>query len=164
MPMAELDAIIEEVRKVAGSVAAELEFEFVHAEVVGSKRDSVVRVYIDKPGGVNLDDCSRFSHAVEAVFDERDLMPGAYVLEISSPGIERELYSLADFVKFKGELARVKLKTELDGQKNFVGRIAAVEGDEIEIEDRTRGSVTFPYSTVAKANLKIDLGKEFKSR
>jgi ribosome maturation factor RimP len=113
---------------------------------------------------VNLDDCTRFSHAIEAILDARDLVPGAYVLEISSPGIERELYSLADFQRFTGELARVRLNAEIDGQKNFVGRIAAVADGTIEIEDRTRGKVTFPYSSVAKANLKIDLGKELKGR
>lgn len=160
----EMLSIAERVRGIASKTAVEREVEFVHAEVAGSKRDSVVRIFIDKHDGLTIEDCSGFSHAVEAVFDAEDFIPGTYVLEVSSPGIERELYSLADFVRFTGELARVKLKCEVSGQKNFVGAIASVTGDEIEITDRTIGPVQFGYGLVAKANLKLDLGKELGKR
>jgi len=152
------------INTIATDVAERLGFEFVHADVLGSKRDSVVRIFIDKDGGVTLDDCARFSSAVEEVFDAEDLIPWAYVLEVSSPGIERELYSLADFVKFAGELAKIKVSAEINGQKNFVGTIGPVDDGVIAFEDRTVGSVRIPYETVVKANLKIDLGKELKGR
>ena len=67
-------------------------------------------------------------------------------------------------MKFEGQLAKVKTTTDIDGQKTFVGAITAVDGDEITIEDRTRGTVTFPFGIVDKANLKIDLAKEFSSK
>jgi ribosome maturation factor RimP len=111
-----------------------------------------------------LDDCSNMSRAIEDVLDSEDIIPSKYVLEVSSPGIERELYSLNDFIKFSGRLAKVKLKTELDGQKTFVGSITEVNGDKITIDDRTKGNTTFSYSDVEKANLKIDLAKEFGQR
>jgi len=145
-------------------VAAKCGVEFVHAEILGAKRDSVVRIYIDKEGGVTIDDCTRYSSAIEEIFDAEDLIPWAYVLEVSSPGIERELYSLKDFVKFIGELAKVKVSTEINGQKNFVGVISGIEDDLIDFEDRTCRTVKIPYETVVKANLKIDLGKELKGR
>lgn len=153
--------ITEYIGKVAGRVAADAGIELVHIEIAGTKRDALVRIYIDKDGGVTIDDCSNVSRAIEAVLDAEDIIPSKYVLEVSSPGIERELYSLKDFVKFTGHLAKVKLKTEIDGQKTLVGMITAVDGDAIAVDDRTKGSTVFSYAEVAKANLKIDLAKEF---
>ena len=153
--------IIERVEKIARQVVEAGALELVHVDVAGTKRDAVVRVYIDKEGGVTLDDCSRVSRGVEDVLDGEDFIPSRYVLEVSSPGIERELYSLTDFVKFTGQLAKVKTKTEISGQKIFAGNIVAVEGNKITIGDRTKGVVSFDYSDVDKANLKIDLLKEF---
>ena len=152
------------VENIAAKVAATRGTELVHVEIAGTKRDCVVRIYIDQPDGVTIDDCSQFSRGVEAVLELEDFIPSRYVLEVSSPGIERELYSLADFRKFAGKLAKVKTNVEIDGQKTFVGTIAEVTDDKIEIDDRTKGTVSFAFADVAKANLKIDLAKEFKSR
>jgi ribosome maturation factor RimP len=151
----------ERVEKIAKAAAEDGGVELVHVEFAGTKRDQVLRVYIDKEGGVTIDDCTQVSQRIEAVLDVEDIIPSKYVLEVSSPGIERQLYSLADFVKFIGSLTKVKTKAEINGQKTFVGPITGVEGDEITIEDRTSGAITFPYSQVDKANLKIDLAKEF---
>jgi ribosome maturation factor RimP len=160
----ESSSILERVEKIARAAAADSGVDLVHVELAGIKRDQVVRVYIDKEGGVTIEDCTNVSRTVETVLDADDFMPGKYVLEVSSPGIERQLYSLADFVKFAGQLAKVKTKIDIDGQKTFVGAITAVAGEEITLDDRTRGTVTFPYSMVDKANLKIDLVKEFSGK
>ena len=157
-------SIIEHVTQIAERVTTAVNIELVHIDISGTKRDLIVRIYIDKEGGVTLDDCSSISRGVEEVLDGEDFIPSRYVLEVSSPGIERDLYSLKDFVKFTGQLAKVKTKTEIDGQKVFVGTIAAIDGDLVTIEDRTKGSVSFDYSNVDKANLKIDLSKEFGGR
>lgn len=162
--MALNEAIAGEVRTIGKKVASAQGVELVHAEILGAKRDSVVRMYIDKEGGVTLDDCARFSAAVEVELDEQDLIPWAYVLEVSSPGIERGLYSLDDFVRFTGEIARVRTKMDHNGQRNFAGRIASVEGDVVVIEDRSSGEMRLPYPDIVKANLKMDLGKELKGR
>ncbi|MEQ1923494.1 MAG: ribosome maturation factor RimP [Pyrinomonadaceae bacterium] len=153
--------IIERVENIAAKVAVDSGVELVHVEIAGIKHDMVVRVYIDKPEGVTLDDCSRFSKAAEEILDAEDIVPSKYVLEVSSPGIERELYSLADFVKFTGKLAKVKTTEAINGQKIFVGNIVEASEDQIVIDDRTQGNITFKYDDVAKANLKIDLAKEF---
>lgn len=149
---------------IATAAAAELGTELVHVEIAGTKRDAVLRIYIDKEGGVTLDDCGVVSRKIEDVLDAEDLIPSRYVLEVSSPGIERQLYSLADFVKFTDHLAKVKTKSEIDGQRTFVGPITEVDGEKITIDDRTKGTVSFEYSDVDKANLKIDLSKEFGSK
>lgn len=156
--------IVEHVNQVAARVATAAGIELVHIDIAGTKRDLVVRIYIDKEGGVTIEDCSSVSRGVEDVLDSEDFIPSRYVLEVSSPGIERELYSLSDFVKFTGHLTKVKLKTEIDGQKTFVGQITEVDGENISIDDRTKGIVSFDYPEVDKANLKIDLAKEFKGR
>jgi ribosome maturation factor RimP len=153
--------ITEYVARIAGQVASAAGIELVHVEVAGTKRDAVIRIYIDKEGGVTLDDCSKVSRGIEEVLDQEDIIPSKYVLEVSSPGIERQLYSLGDFEKFTGRLAKVRLKTEIDGQKTFVGLITNIDGDNITIDDRTKGSTTFSYSDVERANLKMDLAKEF---
>jgi ribosome maturation factor RimP len=154
--------ITERVRQIAERVAADRGVELVHVNLSGTKREALVRIFIDKDGGVTLDDCSQFSRDIEEVMDVEDPIPSRYVLEVSSPGIERELYTLGDFERFMGRLARVKLKTELDGQKNFVGRIVGVDGQAVTLDDRTRGAISFDHSDVAKANLKIDLSEEFR--
>ena len=153
--------VADRVRQISASVAGESGIELVHVEIAGTKRDAVLRIYIDKEGGVTLDDCGNISRKIEDVLDAEDFIPSRYVLEVSSPGIERQLYSLADFVKFTGHLVKVKTKDEIDGQKTFVGPITSVEGETITVDDRTKGIVSFEYSGVDKANLKIDLAKEF---
>ena len=150
------------VRSIAQQVADTRGVELVNVEIAGTKRDSVLRIYIDKPEGVTLDDCSLFSRDVEGVLDLEDFIPSKYVLEVSSPGIERELYSVEDFRRFDGRLVKVKTKEEIDGQKMFVGTISGVDDEgAITVEDRTRGPVSFSFADIAKANLKIDLSKEF---
>lgn len=162
--MAELGSIGERVEQIAVSVTERAGIEFVHCEIAGSKRNPTVRLVIDKPGGVSLEDCTQVSRDVEAVLDREDFIPTAYVLEVSSPGIERELYSLADFEKYVGSEARVKTGKPVGGQRNFAGSIIAIDGGEIEFEDRTSGRVRIPYDLVAKANLMVDISEDLKKR
>ncbi|MGI8786626.1 MAG: ribosome maturation factor RimP [Pyrinomonadaceae bacterium] len=152
------------IREAALRIAEENGLELVHAETVGTSKNLTIRIFIDKKDGVTHNDCSTMSCQLEKIFDEEDLIPSDYLLEVSSPGLERELYSLSDFQKFVGSLAKVKINKVIDGQKNFRGRIAGVEDEEIQFDDKTKGAVRFPYSAVAKANLEIDLEKELKSK
>ena len=154
--------IDERIREIAALVAEENNLELVHTQIVGASKSLTVRVFIDKAGGVTHENCSTMSRGLENKLDEEDFIPGNYLLEVSSPGLERELYNLKDFEKFAGSLAKVKTNQAIDGQKNFRGRIAAVENEEIVFEDKTKGTIRFPYSAVAKANLEIDLEQELK--
>lgn len=154
--------IEERVRKIAENVAEDKGLELVHVEMVGTERKPTVRIFIDKPDGVTIEDCSTVSLSVGQILDEEDFIPSAYLLEVSSPGLERGLYNLKDFEKFTGERAKVKTSSDINGQKNFSGRIIAVEGEEIVFEDKTSGTVRFPYSAVTKANLEVDFEEEFK--
>jgi ribosome maturation factor RimP len=156
------ELIIEKIKAIAESAANEENIELVHIEMIGGAKNPTLRIFIDKPDGVTLDDCSNISRKMSAVLDADDFIPTAYTLEVSSPGLERELYSLKDFEKYAGNLAKVKTKHPINGQKNFRGRITEVKGEEIVFEDITNGAVQFPYNTIAKANLELDLDEELK--
>jgi len=150
------------VRDIAARAAAERGVELVHVEVAGGARSPVVRVFIDKPGGVTHEDCSEVSTHVSTVLDVEDFIHEAYTLEVSSPGLERGLYAREDFEKFAGRLAKMKTRGAVNGQRNFRGRIVAVEGEEVVFDDKTTGRVRVPLSEIAKANLEIDVEEEFR--
>src|SRR5215203_610197 len=153
----------ERVHEMAADVAAENNLELVHVEEKGTGKSRALRVFIDKPEGVTIEDCSKVSRALGDLLDAEDLIHTEYILEVSSPGLERELYNLKDFEKFAGSLAKVKTKAPINGQKHFRGRISRVKGEEIFFDDRTNGEVSFPHDAVAKANLEFDLEAELKS-
>ncbi len=95
----ENESIIERVRRIAIDVAEKSDIEgleIVHQELAGEKRDLTIRIFIDKPNGVTIEDCSVISKRIEEVLDADDFIPSAYMLEVSSPGLERGLYSLKD--------------------------------------------------------------------
>jgi ribosome maturation factor RimP len=153
--------VIEKIRNLASPAAESLKLELVHIEIAGTRAKKVVRIFIDKPGGVTIEDCADLSRLLDVSLDAEDLFAGPYVLEVSSPGLDRELYSIADFARFAGNLAKIRIKPESELPKLLIGRIVAVAGDDIVFDDREAGKVTIPYSKVAKANLKVDLEEEF---
>ena len=157
-------SVAERIEKIAADAAARNGVEFVHLELAGPKRNMTVRVFIDRPEGVTIEDCSAVSQAIEEALDADDFIPSAYVLEVSSPGLERGLYSLDDYKKFAGKKAKIKTVEPQNDQANFHGRIEGVEGDEIVFEDRTSGAVRIPFASIEKANLKVDLTEELKKR
>lgn len=157
-------AIESRIRSIAEAAAADNGVELVHTEFAGAKKSLTLRIYIDKPGGVSIEDCTAVSHSVEAALDADDFIPDPYLLEVSSPGLERGLYSEADFAKFAGSKAKVRTSEPIGGQSNFSGRIVSVADGEVAFEDKTSGLVTIPYASVAKANLRVDLSEEFKKK
>ncbi len=155
-------SIDERIREIAAQSAKKNDLELVHVQAKGTKNNLTIRIFIDKKGGVMHEDCVRVSREVESVLDSEDFIPSAYLLEVSSPGLERELYSLKDFARFTGKAAKVRTHKPIDGQRNFRGRIANIKGEEIFFDDKTRGTVSFSYADVAKANLEIDFEQELK--
>ncbi len=155
-------SVTQRVENIAEKAAQDIGLELVHVEIAGTGRKPTVRIFIDKPEGVTIKDCSAISLHVGKILDEEDFIPSAYVLEVSSPGLERGLYNLNDFQKFAGQMAKVKTNEEIGGQKNFRGVIISVEAENVIFEDKTNGIVNIPYRTVTKANLEIDFEEEFK--
>jgi ribosome maturation factor RimP len=156
-------SVAERVREIAEQAAIDHGVELVHAEVAGPEGHSVLRLFIDKPGGVTHDDCSSVSRQMSTVLDVEDFFHSAYVLEVSSPGIERGLYKRADYERFTGSLAKIKSRTAVNGQRNFRGRILGLEADKVIVDDRTSGRVEIPLDGVVKANLEADVDSELRA-
>ena len=156
------ESIENRVRELAQEVVQQFDLELVHSEVVGAIKNRTVKIFIDKEAGVTHEDCAKVSTKLGELIDIEDFIPTAYILEVSSPGLERGLYRIEDFGKFAGRLAQFKTYQAIEGQKNFVGRIVSVEDDNVVFEDRTNGVIKVPYPAIAKANLQIDLEEEFK--
>ena len=97
-------------------------------------RRGLLRLFIDREGGVTIEDCQRVSEQIGAFLDVEDPLPGSYVLEVSSPGFDRRLRKLAHFERFKGENAKVELRDALDGRRRFTGKLVGVEGSEVLLE------------------------------
>jgi ribosome maturation factor RimP len=115
-------------------------------------RRGLLRLFIDRQGGVTLDDCQRVSEQVSALLDVEDPLPGAYVLEVSSPGFDRRLRTLGHFERFSGEAAKVELKDAREGRRNLTGRLAGVEGSVVLLE--VDGELwRLPFSEIAVARL-----------
>ncbi len=153
---------VERIREITETVVEKQALELVHVELVGSGKQQTVRIFIDNEKGITHEDCASVSHEVEKQIDAEDLIKNSFVLEVSSPGIERGLYKLPDFEKFAGETAKIKTISPVNGQRNFEGEILRIEGGEILFDDKTNGSVRIPFEAVTKANLKVDFEKELK--
>ena len=136
-------------------VVTGLGYELVEVEFVPNPKHGVLRIYIDQPEGIGLDDCERVSQQVSALLDVEDPIPGHYDLEVSSPGLDRPLRSAADFTRFTGEIARIRLGMPIDGQRNFKGRLAGVDGDAVRL-DCENGQFALPLASIEKARLVPD--------
>ena len=155
-------SIEERVQAIAERVAIDHGLELVHAEVAGPDNKPIVRIFIDKPNGVTHEDCSEVSLHVGTILDVEDFIHASYVLEVSSPGLERGLYKRADYERFAGKLAKLRTRRPINGQRNFRGRLVGVDGDEVIFEDRTTGRIEVPLDAIAKANLELDVEEAFR--
>jgi ribosome maturation factor RimP len=129
-----------------------LGFELADLEVRVGGRSGVVRLFIDKPDGITLDDCETVSHAVSALLDVEDPVPGHYDLEVSSPGLNRKLTKPEHFERFRGEEVKVELRFPLDGRKRFRGLLKASDKDNIEVVVDGE-AYSLPIATIDTARL-----------
>ncbi|WPL16243.1 Ribosome maturation factor RimP [Thiorhodovibrio winogradskyi] len=117
----------------AGAVVEPLGFELVGVEQCGTGRSSVVRVYIDHEEGITVDDCALVSHQLSGQLDVEDPIPGEYALEVSSPGLDRPLFTAEQMQRFQGQRARVRLAEKRNGRRNFEGVLAGVINDALQL-------------------------------
>jgi len=132
-----------------------LGYEFVGAELTGQGKSSVLLVLIDSEKGVLVTDCSKVSHQISGVMDVEDPISGQYRLEVSSPGLERPLYTLAHFERFKGSLVKLELRqSTLEGQRKFTGDILDVKDDVVHLHVDEE-EIEIPFSLIKKARLVV---------
>ncbi len=155
---------LEKIREAAERVARSEGLEIFDLEwKIGKQR--ILRVYIDRPpgpeepvgGSISHRDCERVSEQLSVILDVEDLVPGpAYVLEISSPGMNRKLLKPADYERFRGRLAKIWLAEPVEGQSFFEGRLAGCLNDKIQFAWRGR-EMAVPFASIRKANLVVEV-------
>lgn len=152
--------ILPEVEKLLQPILEERDLSLFDLEFVQERDENFLRVYIDKRGGVDLDECTIVSEKLSEKLDEKDFIKGAYYLEVSSPGAERALTSKQDMFDHIGENVFVSLFVHIDGEKQFEGKLLSVEDDIVTIEYKhkhTKRQVEIPYDKIAKARLAVIL-------
>ena len=141
-----------EVWDCVGQVVESLGFEFVGVRYGQEEGGMVLRVFIDAEDGITIDNCASVSEQLSAVLDVEDLLPAAYSLEVSSPGLDRPLFDAADFQRFIGEQAAIRLMVPHDGRRKFKGELIACAEDQVEIEV-DREVYPLPIASIDEANL-----------
>ena len=126
--------------------------ELIHVEYQREVGGRILRLYVDKPGGITLGDCSEISSQLGDILDLKLETEDAYTLEISSPGLDRPVSRLSDFKKFKGEMAKIKIAQPINGQKKFKGILSGVMESDILLKTE-KETVSIPYQDIIKARL-----------
>ncbi len=150
-----MEVIKIKVSRLAKQVAEEQEVELFDIELSGRYK-LLLRVTIDKEGGVTLDDCERFSRSLEAILDVEDPIPVPYNLEVSSPGLDRPLRELKDFEKNVGKLARIITVEKIEDQNLFIGRISMVNSKSLRLLVNDR-EIDIPFEKILRARLEVEL-------
>ena len=130
----------------------EMGFELIDVDYLSSQRRWILRIYIDKEGGVTIDDCAQVSRELGDLIDVKDMIPHEYVLEVSSPGLNRPLTKEKHLIDALGKKIRVKMAKPMEGRRNFAGRLSDFRDETLYVEI-DRGMVALPWSEVEKANL-----------
>lgn len=151
-----VDALLETIDQLVRPIAEELNYEIYHIEYVKENGEYYLRIYIDKDGGIALSDCEALSRRVSDVMDEKDPIKEAYFLEVSSPGLNRRLFTDDHYVKFIGREVLVRLTKALDGNKNFKGILKEVNEDNIIIETNEQ-KTTIPKDKIKSTNLEGEI-------
>ena len=156
-------SVVEQVRSVAGRVAASYGLEIFDVQFRREAPGLILRVRIDRPGpaaraeeSVSVEDCARVSRDLSAVLDVEDIVPTAYTLEVSSPGLDRPLRRPDDYRRFAGRRAKVVMRERVDGQGFFKGRLGGVDGAEVLIEADDGRTHRVPLNLIARANLEVE--------
>lgn len=147
----------EEVEKLVLPILEEEGMELVDIEYKMGKGRGILRLYIDKPEGVKIDDCERVSKKIDPILDRSDIIRGHYFLEVSSPGLDRPLKREKDFKRFMGRLIKVKTFSPIDNQKTFVGTLKDYKEEIITLETREGKIIQISLGNITKANLEIEI-------
>lgn len=156
--------LLEQIEELILPILEDLELELVDIEYQREGHGWVLRFFLDKEGGIILDECADASREIAALLDVEDLIDTAYQLEVSSPGIDRPLKKLKDFKRFSGQKGKIKTLHPCDPderghkRKTFVGTLQGTDGDMVLLlqSDKKGGQVAFTLDQIEKANLELD--------
>ena len=145
--------VVERVKSIALPLFTELGLELVEVEFRRETGGWILRLYLDKSGGVTLMDCQRVSEELSDLLDVENLIDHPYTLEVSSPGLNRPLSRESDFLRFVGQRARVNTSEAIAGQRRFLGVLKGYEEGRIVLEREDGAIVLIPYALISKARL-----------
>jgi len=148
--------VVERVRAVASPLVEAEGYELVDVQYRREAGGWVLRLFLDKPGGITLEDCQRVSQQLGDLLDVEDPIEHTYTLEVSSPGLERPLVAEGDFARFAGRLVRLQTAAPVGGQRRFRGRLLGIAGGAVRLELEGGGQVEIPHAAVARANLVVE--------
>lgn len=159
MAQAAKRSVEEKAMSLAAPLVSAEGMELIEVEWVKERAGWVLRLYIDKAGGVGLDDCVQVSHAVETTLDVEEVVPHAYHLEVSSPGLERPLRKPEHFARAKGQKIKVKTFGPIGTppRRNFSGLLEQVNEEAITVQVEGAGAFAIPFRDIAKAHLEAEL-------
>jgi ribosome maturation factor RimP len=149
------------------AIAADERLELLATEVVGHGSKAVLRLIVDGPDGVSLDQCSAISRQTSALLDVDDPIAHAYTLEVSSPGLDRKLYSSNDYTRFAGQRVKIKMQPSYREHRVVTGKLLGFDDGMVRIEDDDRGSLVLPVDRVFETRIEVDwdaIMKEGKNR
>ena len=142
----------DELAKLLEPTVERLGYELADLEVRLGSKGGLVRIFIDKPDGIDLDDCEKVSQAVSALLDVEDPVPGNYNLEVSSPGLDRKLTKVEHFQRFEGETVKVQMRFPIEGRRRFRGTLVSSDDENIVVEVDGE-SHSLPLKTIDTARL-----------
>ena len=142
----------DELAKLLEPTVERLGYELADLEVRIGSKGGLVRIFIDKPDGIDLEDCEKVSLAVSALLDVEDPVPGNYNLEVSSPGLDRKLTKVEHFQRFEGEIVKVQMRFPIEGRRRFRGTLVSSDDENIVVEVDGE-SHSLPLKTIDTARL-----------
>ncbi|MCS4504664.1 Ribosome maturation factor RimP [wastewater metagenome] len=148
-------AAAQRLTEILQPVVEAMGYEFVGLEYHPNSKRGLLRIYIDTPEGIDVDDCEAVSHQVSGVLDVEDPIPAEYNLEISSPGLERPLFKPADYDRFVGERIRIRIRGRHDGRRSVRGVLRGLRDDAVAV-DEDGEEVLVPLEVVDRANLELE--------
>lgn len=157
------ETVVDKVRAIAERVAAGYGLEIFDVQFRREAPGMVLRIQLDRPGAaakeedsVSVGDCASVSRDLSALFDVEEVVPTAYTLEVSSPGLDRPLRRVDDYRRFTGRLAKIVMREKVDGQGFFRGRLAGVDGADVLIDADDGRSHRVPLDAITRANLEVE--------
>ena len=142
----------QQITDMLGTTVTALGYELWGVEHIAQGRHSLVRVYIDSPSGITVDDCATVSEQVSSVLDVEDPITGEYTLEVSSPGMDRLLFKVAQYAGYIGEMVELRLRSAFEGRRKYTGILKGIEGEDIVIQVDDH-EFLLPFGAIEKARV-----------
>ena len=147
----------EQIEEMIEPVVNGLGYQLWGIEKLSQGKYSVLKIYIEAEKGIDVDDCARVSRQVSALLDVEDPFKGNYTLEVSSPGLDRRLFKLAQFDSYKGAQVKLSLRRPYEGRRRFTGILCGIEEEDVVLRSDSNEEILFPFEQIERANIIPDI-------